>query len=139
MSAPWIIETFSGSLLGVILFGSYARGEQREDSDVDLLIVMKDGTPLDRTLYALWDEKAPIGTGDRLSPHFVHIPQRTEDSGSIWLEAAVDGIVLYDDDHAVGRFLGGLRRSIMTGMFQRRQAYGQPYWLKTAKEADRVQ
>ncbi len=136
-SEKWILEAFGGSLLGLILFGSYARGEQREDSDVDLMIVLSDSTPLDRSLYALWDEKNPSGPGDRLSPHFVHIPERTDDAGSIWLEAAIDGIMLYDNEHAVGRFLSGLRRAIMTGMFRRGQAYGQPYWSNTAHEAAR--
>jgi predicted nucleotidyltransferase len=30
--------------LKIILFGSYARGQQTRDSDIDLLVVMPDGT-----------------------------------------------------------------------------------------------
>lgn len=35
-----IVET--SSPVGVLLFGSYARGEQRPDSDMDLLVVVPD-------------------------------------------------------------------------------------------------
>ena len=38
--------------LQVILFGSHARGDARPDSDVDLLVVMPDGSDLRRA----WDE-----------------------------------------------------------------------------------
>lgn len=31
---------YGGRLRGVYLFGSYARGEQRDDSDVDVLVVL---------------------------------------------------------------------------------------------------
>lgn len=34
-----IIEPYLENILGVYLYGSYARGEQREDSDIDVLII----------------------------------------------------------------------------------------------------
>ena len=34
-----LIEPYFDSILGVYLYGSHARGEQREDSDIDLLII----------------------------------------------------------------------------------------------------
>jgi predicted nucleotidyltransferase len=30
-------------VLGIILFGSWARGNNRPDSDIDLLVIVKDG------------------------------------------------------------------------------------------------
>ena len=42
----------------VVLFGSHARGEAREDSDVDLLVVSQSDLPRhkrSRALYALFD------------------------------------------------------------------------------------
>ncbi len=35
-------ELYGERLDKVVLFGSYARGEQKEDSDVDFLVVLKD-------------------------------------------------------------------------------------------------
>ena len=45
---------YGGRLKGLYLYGSYARGEQQNDSDVDILIVLSEfqdryGTEIDRT------------------------------------------------------------------------------------------
>ena len=37
------------------LFGSYARGEQRADSDVDLLIVLDPNQPLGLKYFGMWN------------------------------------------------------------------------------------
>ncbi len=37
-----------GDLVSIILFGSTARGEEAADSDIDLVLVVKDGSDLDR-------------------------------------------------------------------------------------------
>jgi len=124
------------ALIGVVLFGSMARGESREDSDMDLLIVIRRSIPLTRGLYARWDERFAPNEG---SPHFVHLPLDAMDAGSVWLEAAVDGIVLHDVDEEVARFLGSIRRLIASGRLKRLSAYGHHYWVKGDKEAPRVQ
>ena len=118
---------FADSLLGIVLFGSAARGESREASDIDLLIVLGRERALSRNLYALWDER--FGAVKE-SPHFVHVPANPGDAGSIWLEAAVDGIVSFDRDDVVSRFLGSVRRMIAAGEVKRRWAHGHPYWVK---------
>jgi predicted nucleotidyltransferase len=118
---------FADSLLGIVLFGSAARGESREGSDIDLLVVLGRERSLSRSLYSLWDER--FGA-IKESPHFVHIPANPGDAGSIWLEAAVDGIVLFDRAGVVSRFLGSIRRLIASGDRKRRWAYGHPYWVK---------
>lgn len=45
----------------IILFGSAARGDQGPDSDVDLLIVMPDGTHRRKTAQALYRQLWGIG------------------------------------------------------------------------------
>ena len=41
-------RVYGDRLRGVILYGSYARGEASEDSDIDLIVLLKDmGDPLD--------------------------------------------------------------------------------------------
>lgn len=119
-------------LLGAVLFGSAARGQRREESDVDLLIVVESSVPLARALYAQWDEAIRDSS---LSPHFVHLPSETGTAGSIWLEAAVDGIPLFDRGHRVGRFLVRLRQEIAAGRVVRKSVYGHPYWVRRAEAA----
>jgi predicted nucleotidyltransferase len=116
-----------GSLAGIVLFGSVARGEQTAGSDVDLLIVLNSDRALARSLYSEWDERFTSGA---YSPHFVHIPVNPMDAGSIWMETAVDGTVLYDRGGKVSGFLGGVRRLMASGKLTRRWSYGQPYWVK---------
>jgi len=41
-----IIEYYANSLLGLAIFGSYARGENRKNSDLDLLIILKEAQSL---------------------------------------------------------------------------------------------
>lgn len=49
------------SPLRIILFGSAARDEMRSDSDVDLLVVMPDGTHRRRTAQRLYRQLVGLG------------------------------------------------------------------------------
>lgn len=131
-----ISELAGEALMGVVLFGSMARGESRLNSDMDLLIILRQSLALTRKLYARWDQRfAP----DEGSPHFVHLPPDAMAAGSLWFEAAVDGIVLHDVDEEVARFLGSIRRLMASGKLKRRSAYGHPYWVKSEEGGPRVQ
>ena len=127
------------SLSGVILFGSTARGEGREGSDIDLMIVVGSEMPLRRELYQRWDQGIDGGASSRLSPHFVHLPGREMDAGSLWYEAAVDGIILFDPEGRIARLLRSIRRSMAEGKLRRKSAYGHPYWIRTDREVAGVQ
>lgn len=35
------LKIYGDDLVSLVLFGSYARGEQRKDSDIDLLVVLR--------------------------------------------------------------------------------------------------
>jgi hypothetical protein len=130
------IRDFLGdSLMGIVVFGSVARGAARRESDVDLLIVLDVNQEVTRRLYSLWDD---CFQGDALSPHFVRLPARAEDAGTVWLEATVDGVILHDRDGKVSRFLADIRRTTAEGHLSRRSAYGMPYWVR-GEEQSRVQ
>ena len=47
--------------LRVVVFGSVARGEARPDSDLDLLVVMPDGSPRSATARRLYGEVPCLG------------------------------------------------------------------------------
>jgi hypothetical protein len=119
-----------GSLVGVAIYGSWAREELAEGSDVDVLVVLEDATPITRALYRRWDEEPVSWEGRRVEPHFVHLPQRGGLPSGTWAEVALDGIVLFDRDLTISRWLTGLRKLILDGSLERRKAHGQPYWVE---------
>ncbi len=114
-------------LLGVVLFGSQARGEALASSDTDLLLVMDSSVRLSPLLYRRWDEVAETPT---LSPHFVHLPTSVDELGSLWLEVALEGRVLFDTDRRVARFLADIRGQISSGRYVRKMTHGHPYWIR---------
>ena len=136
---PLIRGLLGKDLLGVLLFGSVARGEPRDGSDIDLLIVVSDALPLTRRLYERWDEGPGSRVDERYSPHFVHLPAAAAEAGSIWFEAAVDGLPLCDEGGRISRTLARLRRAMAEGRLERRQVYGHPYWIRRDREAIHVQ
>jgi len=128
-----LVEGWGEELLGVALFGSAARGELRASSDVDLLLVLEARVPLHRQLYRRWDELVEAKELEReLNAHFVHLPQRAEDAGSLWLEVAIEGRVISDRSGRLEGALILLRRAIASGRFVREVAHGQPFWRRAA-------
>lgn len=123
------VEVLGRSPLGIVAFGSWARGEEAEDSDVDLLVIVDPDVPIDRDLYRRWDAEPPRWESRRLEVHFAHPPGPESAISSLWAEMALDGIVLFDRALAVSRLLGGLRRRISDGELERRRVHGQPYWV----------
>lgn len=118
----------SETVLGILLYGSYARGEQTAQSDIDLLLVIDSQIPLTRALYAGLDAIA-----DDLGKIEVHISQLPSIEGplsSLWAEVALDGIVLYEKEMALTRVCQQLRRKIASGMYVRKSAHGQTYWVQ---------
>lgn len=122
-------------LLGVIVYGSFARGELAAGSDVDLLVVVAKNVPITRAFYREWEGKVPTWQGRDVDLHFVHLPNPAERVSGSWAEAAVCGIVLYERDLAVSRRLIEIRGRIAAGELVRRMAQGQPYWVYEDRHA----
>jgi hypothetical protein len=120
------------SLLGVVAFGSWARGEAGARSDVDLLVVVERRVEIGRRLYQRWDEAPVSWNGRRVEPHFVHLPERGAHLSGLWAEVATDGVVLFDRGLVVSRLLVAYRHEIMAGRLVRRTVHGQTYWVEAA-------
>jgi hypothetical protein len=126
--------TVTGARLrGLLVFGSWARDELADTSDVDLLVVVHADLALERALYRRWDE-SPLLWGERrrVEPHFVHLPGGDDRVTGLWAEAARDGIVLFDPDFSLSRHLVHIRERILGGGLVRREIHGHPYWVDVA-------
>jgi predicted nucleotidyltransferase len=119
---------FGRDLVGVVLYGSWVRGEATAASDIDALVVLDASRPITRALYRAWDGEPLEHDGHAVEVHFVGMPPADGEPGTVWLEAALDGVVAADRDGRIARHLGQVRRRIAAGERVRRLAHGQPYW-----------
>lgn len=118
-------QEFSGSFIGLLLFGSQARGDAHDTSDTDLLLVVDDTIKIDRSLYRRWDERLP----ERVSIQIAHLPTLPRDSGSLWFECAMDARILHDPSGRVAHFLEQAKQYITSGNVVRRTTHGQGFWV----------
>jgi len=122
-------------LVGVVVYGSFARGELAAGSDVDLLVVLGEGVPITRALYRQWEGVLPAWNGREIDLHFVHLPDPVTRVSGSWAETAVGGIVLFEYELRVSRRLIRIREQIAAGGLTRRISQGQPYWIHEAIDA----
>ena len=115
-----------------VVFGSWARREMGESSDVDLLIVVEDWQKVDRGLYRLWDESPVTWDGHRMEPHFVHLPGTEDRLTGLWAEVALEGVLLFDKDFRISVRLVEFRKDIAAGRALRRRMHGRSYWVEVA-------
>lgn len=121
-------EAFGPDLVGVVLYGSWLRGEATPASDIDVLVVLESTRAVTRATYHEWDHD-PLEHEDHLvEVHFISLPAAESEPGTVWLEVALDGVVMFDRDQRITRYLSRLRRGIAAGTLTRRRAHGQPYW-----------
>lgn len=125
-------ELFGGSLLGIVAYGSWARNELAEGSDIDLFVVLDERVSITRDLYRTWDATPIRWEGRPVEPHFVHLPDGSGRVSGTWAEVALDGIVLFEQGLIVSRMLLDIRRKIVAGHLVQRTSHGQPYWIEAA-------
>lgn len=131
-----VVAAFPSRPIAVVLFGSFARREDTADSDIDLLIVFETGTRIERSLYRHFDERADVfGLAREPSPHLVALPATGREAGSLWLEAAQDGVVLFEEGNRTSVLLRRLRESVARGELRRGIVHGHPYWIREEEVA----
>ena len=119
------------SLVGVVAFGSWVRGEHDATSDFDVLLIAADDMPVSRDLYRRWDDDPKLSwQGLEVQPHFAHLPPEGGVPSGLWGEIATDGVILFERGFEVSRRLAEVRRRIADGDIVRRSAQGQPYWVR---------
>lgn len=124
-------QGFQGTLWGLVLFGSAARGEAQEASDLDLLVVA-DGLPEKfTTRMRLLRSLLPGNLRGKVS--FIAKTRAEFEGGfpSSYLDLALDGIILYDREDYMKQKLERIRSLIQTaGLTRRRTEYGFFWWWK---------
>lgn len=81
----------------IILFGSHARGDANEGSDVDLLVVMPDGTDRRQTAIAIGQVLGGLGVAkDVVVTTPDEIARRGNLIGTVLRPALREGKVMYD-------------------------------------------
>jgi hypothetical protein len=123
-------DAFGDDLIGVVLYGSYARGEAREESDVDLFVIAR-GLPekwYDRQVYLhnplQGIEGAPLilALGKTPEEFEKHFP-------SLYLDIGLDGVILYDKDGYTTRKLERIREIIKeSGLVRERLDENNMFW-----------
>ena len=115
------LRVFGDRLVSLVLYGSYARGDFREDSDIDLIIVLSDiedryavHLELDRVEELL----APIlkcfnlhGYSPTLSP-IVLSRDQAKITRPLYLDIVFDAKILYDKDDFISSIFERLRRRL---------------------------
>ncbi len=115
-------EIMQDDLISVVLFGSAARGEAGEGSDIDILIVAekfgKEGrfevfNEIEKDLKASeeYRELKEKKLGTLISPVPL-TPSEVEKNPSILLDIVTDGIILYDVDDFIENKIESLRKKL---------------------------
>lgn len=125
-----IKKEFKDSLIGIVLFGSTVRGDFRSSSDIDLLIVLDNSQPIQRSLYSRWDEKIEPELGSKYSPQFSHLTDLNNIS-SLWLEVGLEGEIIFDPSKKIRRTISQIKNKIASGQYIRKVTHGHPYWIRT--------
>ena len=81
----------------IILFGSLARGDAREDSDLDLMLLLDDvGDPAAESVRLRRVLNGLIMAVDLLPVSRAHFDYWRDTPGNVFFEAATEGKVLYE-------------------------------------------
>jgi len=115
------------AIVGMVLYGSTARGEASETSDIDVLILIESTFPIRREIYTALDSIR--GIDPRISLSLAHLPKEEERPGSLWLEISRDGIILSDRNGQIAKAIDRIHKLITTEKIMRHETHGQGYWV----------
>jgi len=114
-------------LVSIVLFGSKARGDAKEGSDIDLFIVAQrlPPSPFRRVMFI----RRPLaGQFDQRLSIIAKTPEEvTQEVVPLYLDLALDGIILYDTGFMRER-LQRMRTVIKQAGLQRLMDRDQMYW-----------
>ena len=120
---------FGDNLVGVVLYGSHARGEARPESDADLLVIAE-GLPERRYDRVFFLQRLVRGIDG--APDLSLLGKTTEEFEgyfpSLYLDIGLDGVLLHDRDGYTAARLGRVREIIAQAGLSRRRLKGGLDW-----------
>lgn len=137
-----LLDHFKDRLLGVLVFGSVARGDWTPDSDIDLLVVVEGwGKPtwerseellkLRNELRGTEEYSRAMGAGH--VPIIQHYPLDKDEAlgfHRMYLDASLDGIILFERDGFLSGVLEGVRKKLIEeGARRVTSPSGEFYWV----------
>ncbi len=123
-------EALGDKLIGVVLYGSYARKEAREESDIDLLVIARE-LPERRYDRSILLQRIVRGIKD--APPFSLLGKTPEEFEryfpSLYLDIGLDGVVLFDRDEYTAKKMKRIKEIIKeTGLVRERLKNGSMFW-----------
>lgn len=116
-------------LIAIVLYGSWARGESRPGSDVDLLLIARN-LPRDRFERAAYVHWPVVGRFRRRISVLAKEPAEFEGYfPSLYLDIGLDGIILYDPEGYMAGKLRRIREIIEEAGLYRVRRDGELMWL----------
>jgi len=108
-----LLKFFGDRLVSVIVYGSVGRGEASEESDIDLLVVVRD-LPKSRferqRIFSRIEEE--IGRDSAKFSPILKTPEEASRITPLYLDLVEDSIILYDRDDFMKKVLDRLRRRL---------------------------
>ncbi|MGB9760098.1 MAG: nucleotidyltransferase family protein [Thermoproteota archaeon] len=125
-------------IAGIILFGSVARGEETEKSDIDLLVLWEGLNPNDSYSYVYRN----------VSKYFLHESVtildmnyydflKVKDVTALYINIVWDGIVIYDKYGKLESFLEKVKNELIAKGIERKKV-GKYYYWKLPKPGQKV-
>ncbi|MGC8596549.1 MAG: nucleotidyltransferase domain-containing protein [Thermocladium sp.] len=135
-----LLNHFKDKLYSVVVYGSVARGDNRKDSDIDLLIIVKDlpksrierykifeqfETQLMEDIEELYDEGYYVS----FSP-IMKTPEEASHFSPLYMDMVEDAIILFDKENFFNDILKRIKKKLDELGFERVWLGKKWYWRK---------
>jgi uncharacterized protein len=85
----------------VVLYGSYSRGNQHTDSDIDVAVFIKNEKNQDHYVNTVKLYKLRMGIDDRIEPNLFYFDENGYEPASFENYIIQNGIVMYKNDELI--------------------------------------
>ena len=129
-------ETFGDSLVSLVLYGSVARGDAKADSDIDLLLILRDPpNNYHRRLDQVLGVQSDLGREEvykrmrerlEIEPFLSHIilsKEEADENRYMYLDIVEDAKILYDRDNFFAQRLKVIKERL-------RELHSKRVWLE---------
>ncbi|GGP20332.1 DNA polymerase [Thermocladium modestius] len=135
-----LVNRFRDELYSVVVYGSVARGDNRKDSDIDLLIIAE-GLPKSMIgRYRIFEqvELQLMGDVEKLYDEGYYVsfspimktPEEASHFSPLYMDMVEDAVILFDKDNFFGNILKRVKEKLNELGFERVWLGRKWYWRK---------